>query len=417
MVEITETGIGPNELETVVEAGKILMASGAEISRIEDTMAYMASALQIGHFDAYVVNRGIFATGINRLGVQEARVVSTPESSVHLGRIEAVNSLSREISIRQNISCEEIARRLRIIGKETVDPLWTVLLVYFLGAGSFSLAIGSTQADSLSSAVSGLIMGLVLNRIQKHIHSSVLTTMLASTTIAVTANLLYICGLGSHRGLTILGGLMLLVPGAVFTNSVREFSQNNYATGLTLLMSALLTSLSMAVGVVLATEMLPFADQMTSVFSTSISSSFDIALRTVMAGVGTVAFSWLYHAPRRYYPELGLMGAMSWLLYLVMNLLFEVDVISVFISALFATLFSRFLAANRKCPTTIFLSTSIFPLIPGLSFFRGVYFLMTRAEVLGWTYMRSCFISAFAIAIAISIVQQIPTAVFSRLAG
>nr|WP_302949900.1 threonine/serine exporter family protein [uncultured Selenomonas sp.] len=62
----------------------------------------------------------------------------------------------------------------------------------------------------------------------------------------------------------------------------------------------------------------------------------------------------------------------------------------------------------QRCPITIFLSTSIFPLMPGLSFYRAVYFLMTGSDALAYTYMRSCFLSAFAIAIAISIVQQIP---------
>lgn len=63
---------------------------------------------------------------------------------------------------------------------------------------------------------------------------------------------------------------------------------------------------------------------------------------------------------------------------------------------------------------TIFLSTSIFPLIPGLGFYRAIYFLITGMDNLALTYMRSCFITAFTIAIAISIVQQIPFDYFTK---
>ncbi len=47
------------DLDVVIAAGKILMESGAEIYRIEDTMKHMADSLKIENFNAYVVNRGI----------------------------------------------------------------------------------------------------------------------------------------------------------------------------------------------------------------------------------------------------------------------------------------------------------------------------------------------------------------------
>ena len=57
---------------------------------------------------------------------------------------------------------------------------------------------------------------------------------------------------------------------------------------------------------------------------------------------------------------------------------------------------------------TIFLATSIFPLVPGLSFYRAVYFLIVGHEMLALQYMHSCATSAFTIIMAISVVQQMP---------
>ena len=50
------------ELEIILKAGKILLSSGAEISRTEDTMNYIARAMNFKDLEAYVSNRGIFAT-------------------------------------------------------------------------------------------------------------------------------------------------------------------------------------------------------------------------------------------------------------------------------------------------------------------------------------------------------------------
>lgn len=399
--------IGQDDMDVVIEAGKILMESGAEIYRIEETMSHMAATLKIEDFDTYVVNHEIIASGTNRDGIKEAKVTGISETKVHLGKLEAVNSLSREIEQRENVTSEEIASRLESIRKIPDSSVWINLPAYFVGAGCFAFAIGSSVMDSVWSALSGLIMGLVLQLVGKYIRSNVILTIIGSAVVTLSANFLCLFGLGQNRTLIILGTLMLIVPGAEFTNSVREFSQNNYATGLMLLMSALLACLSIGVGVAVVTELLPFAEQMSNSFSSTVTSFWEIIPRTLAVGVGTIAFSFLFHAPKKYFVDLGILGAVSWFLYLTMDMFFGREIISIFIPALFATFSSWIFSVKRRCPMTIFLSTSIFPLIPGLSFFRAVYFLMTGDSSLAWTYMRSCFISAFTIALAIIIIQEL----------
>lgn len=417
MTDKTEKTEVRSDLDAVLEAGKMLMESGAEIYRIEQTMGHMASALEIEDFDAYVVNRGIIASGTDRTGTEQAKVVSLSETSVDLGRIEAVNALSREILQQESVTAEEITDRLRRIREAPAAPLWMVMTAYFLGAGCFSYAIGSPWADALASAVAGLVMGLMLHWVRRFVRTNVLLMIIGSAVVTVIANLLFQTGLGEHRGLIILGALMLIVPGAAFTDSVREFSQNNYSTGLTLLMGALLTCLSISVGVALTTEILPFAEQMTSVFSSPLGSFPVVLVRILLAGTGTMAFAFLFHAPNRYALDLGFLGSLSWMLYLLMKYLPHMEIAAIFVPALFVALASRVLAVRRKCPVTIFLSTSIFPLIPGLSFYRAVYFLLTGSNELAMIYMRSSFISAFTIAVAIIIAQQIPLGTISRILG
>lgn len=45
-----------NDMSVVLRAGKLLIESGAEVYRVEDTMKHFAKALQIENFEAYVVS-------------------------------------------------------------------------------------------------------------------------------------------------------------------------------------------------------------------------------------------------------------------------------------------------------------------------------------------------------------------------
>ncbi len=421
-MEVMEDKDKNKDLEVVVESGRILMESGAEIFRVEETMRHMASVLEIKEFDAYTVSGGIMASGVNRDGDKVARVANIVDIKTHLGRLEAVNELSRQIekeyknthesTNKQSTSessipiADRIEKRLEEIRKIPSSRFLFVLLAYFFGAGGFAFATGSTVIDSLASSVTGLVLGILYYFIEKYIRTRFLVTIIGSVVVTLVANLFCMLGFGEHRGLIILGAFMLLVPGAVFVNSVREFSENNYATGVSLLMSALLTSISMAVGVVAISELLPFPDQMSESFATTVSSVPEGIFRVVMAGVGTVAFSLLYNAPKKYYPDLGLLGAISWLIYLLISSFLNMEPLAVLASAGFVSIASRILSVKRKCPMTIFLSTSIFPLIPGITLYRGIYFLLTGEHVLAYSCMKGSFMCAFMIAIAISIAKQ-----------
>lgn len=51
-----------NAFALVVAAGELQLQSGAEISRVEETMTHMASALRLDSLETFVIANGIFAT-------------------------------------------------------------------------------------------------------------------------------------------------------------------------------------------------------------------------------------------------------------------------------------------------------------------------------------------------------------------
>jgi len=126
-----------NEMDAVLQAGRVLMESGAEIYRIEDTMGHMAKSLGIRDFSTYVVNRGVMISGLNRSGLKESRVLATSAPSIHLGKLEEVNRLSRELAEQPNQPVSSIFQKLKTIEQKTFYRPLEDIIACVIGAGSF----------------------------------------------------------------------------------------------------------------------------------------------------------------------------------------------------------------------------------------------------------------------------------------
>ena len=397
-----------DELETVLYAGNLLLSSGAEIYRAEETMYRIADAMQIKDMDAYVTNRGIFASGnVPGKGI-ESRIMSVPDKELNIDKIEAVNELSREFcSNRMDLSYLKTSlQNIANMGEQNVAEK---ILSYFLGAGCFSYAIGTSFRDSLCAAIIGSLVGFYMIWSKYRIKSRVLITIIASVLTALLSNLFVAIGLGSQLSFIIIGAMMDLVPGVSFVNSVREFSQNNFATGQTLLTSALLTCVSMASGVALV-ELLVSGTIMTPsvIYDIPEISYLVMGIRSIAAGLGTIAFALMFRVRKRHFVDCGVMGTITWLAYMICIKIWNNEAIAVFVSGFAAVLASRVLAVLRRCPATVFLMTSLIPLLPGISLYRTIYSLLMGNAQISMHFGKLCFLTAFTIAVSIAVVQQIP---------
>lgn len=395
------------ELEIILKAGKILLSSGAEISRTEDTMNYIARAMNFKDLEAYVSNRGIFATSKKADGTEITRICNVPEVDINLSKIESVNALSRRIT-QKNITIEEIESELNQIDTMSDYSFFGRLVAYTLGASGFSYAIGSSITDSIIAGIIGLILGVYMCTIKRILSSDVLITILGSILIALLGNLFIHFELGSNLSVILLGAMIDIVPGVPFVNAIREYSQNNYNTGITLMMGALLTCISMAVGVAVVQSLL-FNTQMIPLYTSNLdtNSLTSMFMRSIMAGIGTTAFAILFRVAKQHFIDCTILGFISWFLFLTLSSLQSNVMLSIFISGFIIAIASRILAVKRKCPAIVFLMTSLFPLLPGLSFYRSIYYMLMGQETIAISFAKESFLIAFTIAISIVIVKHI----------
>ena len=87
-------------LTLAVEIGDELLRNGGEIYRVEDTIFHILKAFEIENYDVYVLSNGIFASANEDSDESCSIIRHVPLGDVHLGRIAAINQLSRQFSNR-----------------------------------------------------------------------------------------------------------------------------------------------------------------------------------------------------------------------------------------------------------------------------------------------------------------------------
>ena len=84
--------------DLVMDAGQTLLENGGEVFRVQQTMEIMARSLGVRDFHVYVLTNGIFASASMGSAHNVSLIRHVPSVSIHLGRVEAINELSRELA-------------------------------------------------------------------------------------------------------------------------------------------------------------------------------------------------------------------------------------------------------------------------------------------------------------------------------
>lgn len=400
-------------LQLATEAGHILLENGAEISRVEETMTRIASAYGIEDESFFVLSNGIIATGQHY-----ARAEFIPIKGTQLAKVVEVNQLSRDVTAgergneldvdmsqivstyqRINVSTiltnsrnntfkpmpvETLRQRIQAIRTMPGKVWWEMVLGIALGVSSFSILFGGSLVDAMATLVSGVLLGLFMTFVSPHL-SRLMGNVAGGLVGGLLCILLYRLAVGIeglpqlHLANMIIGTIIALVPGVPFTNGMRDLANEDYIAGTTRLTDAFLAFLCIALGVALAFIIDGVTTggiiQLGAPVKDSLASHW--AIQLVAAFVGTVGFSALFGAPRRYYLYCGLAGMAGWAVYLLVAAGHSV-VGAAFFAALTVAAISHVMARLCRCPVTVFLICGIIPLVPGGGIFWTAYYIVTE---------------------------------------
>ena len=410
-------------LEVASIAGHILLENGAEISRVEDIMARISTYFGVDKGNFFVLSNGIFTTGMSGGKVEKAggqastyaNVEFIPIRPIQLQKVVEVNQLSYDISAGR-CTLQQARARLEKIRNTPAKPIWEQVLGSAFGAAGFCAVFGGGWLDCGAAFLVGcllypfilLVSGRYMSRIVGGISNALVATLLCVAC--------YHLGFGNSLSNIIIGAIMPLIPGVPFVNGVRDLANADYLAGLTRLTDALLGFFCIAIGVsvgfIVDGALSHGLIELAGVSLNPETSS--LFVQTLAAFIGTTAFAVLFGVPRKQYFAAGIVGALGWLLYLI---LFRHAGMSAAIATLISTIFigilSRIFAVVEKCPAAVFLLCGIFPLVPGAGVFWCTYYLISSQFDLSSTAGFTAAKIAIAIVLGIILAMELPQRFFS----
>lgn len=233
-------------MDLVMEAGKLLLASGGEVFRAQNTMEIMAKSLGIGDFHVYVLTNGIFASALQG-AVHEVRHI--PSVTVDLGRVEAVNAISRRLAAGA-LDLAGAEQALAEVQRRPVYGPRRQLLAAATGSACFTFLFGGMAAEALVAFGAGALEILICQQFGRRHISRIFTDIVAAaacTAVAIAARGLLWPRLDVNTA--IIGALMVLTPGVALTMGIRDIINADYLSGAIRLLSAVLVAGCLAAGV------------------------------------------------------------------------------------------------------------------------------------------------------------------------
>ncbi|RFU62438.1 threonine/serine exporter family protein [Peribacillus glennii] len=233
-------------IEVCMLAGKIMMESGAETYRVEDTMSRIASSFGIHNSHSFVTPTGII---FSIDGDDPSKLYRISKRSTDLKKVTEVNSISRKIS-SGDLTVKDALLELRKIEKESVAyPIWLQIFAAFISSGCFLIMFQGQWHDFIPACVAGGLGFSCLLYLHQLLEIKFFAEFLSSLLIGLAAMLFVNIGIGYEIDKIIIGAVMPLVPGLLITNAVRDLIAGHLVSGISKGAEAFLTAFAIGTGI------------------------------------------------------------------------------------------------------------------------------------------------------------------------
>lgn len=236
-------------METAMLAGELMLKSGAETYRTEDTMKRILETSGLQKVEAYVTVTGMMATMNDETLTQPMTAIyRVSERGTCLYRVMRVNAISRDYCSGK-LSLEDAYAKLSNMPKKQYSILQYNLAIICIAFG-FAMFSKGTLTDVLAAAVAGTALSAMITVCKRLKMNAVIYDIITSMSISASVCLLmeYVWP-SINMDIVIISAMMPLVPGVAITNAIRDTLQGDYVSGGARMLEAFLKAAAIALGV------------------------------------------------------------------------------------------------------------------------------------------------------------------------
>ena len=346
-----------------------LATSGAETYRVEESVKRICAAYGI-ESRVYAVPHSLIITIMIPGERPMTQLCRMEYLGTDLEAVEHFSNLSRKICA-ETPPWEEALNWLE--ATDAAQKHYSIpmdLLGHVLVACGFCVFFGGSWQDALCAGLCGLLLGFLSRWLRQT--NTFFQKIICGFSMACFAYGCSALGWTNNVDTCVIGTLMLLVPGILFTNALRDIIFGDTNSGINRIVEVVLIAAAIALGTAAAWHVT------VSLWGTPVNApvlNHGPILECIFSIVACLGFVIIFniHGYGNLLCALG--GGITWAAFCMTQALGGGELLCYFLSTVVAAIFAEVMARVRKYPAISYLITSLLPLIPG----AGIYYAAQQA--------------------------------------
>lgn len=385
-------------LQGILDIGEAMLKSGAENFRLEDSLYRMCRSYGFVRYDVFAITSNIQATVETPDGRIITQIRQIETTDIDFDRLDYLNNLCRKICETTPDADEMHEKYLEVMNRERQHPALQYLAGIMGGTG-FAVFFGCDFVDALVAVVVSLMIVVVGNWLAKREDNLMVYNLILaflSNTIILAA---YHAGIGDHPDRIMIGIVMLLISALGLTNGIREILQRDFISGILNIMNSVLGAMGIVFGIAMA--MILFNGKAADGFILNNS----IPAQLISCTIACTGFALWFKIRGRQVIYSGIGAFFTWGIYVVAFEWNSSNFTATLLASIFVALYAFVMSRINRAPSTIFLTASMFPLIPGPNLYYMMYGCLIRDIELAFSETLILIATCLAIALGFIIVD------------
>lgn len=248
---------GSKIVDLALEVAYLLLTSGAEMERVDRSIQKVCEAYGAQNIEYFTYPRFIIIS-LDYDNKTYTKSKKVRDKAPDFSRLENLSKTFDDIMCSKP-DLDIVIQRVRMIYSTRQFGIFAQMFCYFFGPGGFAIFFGANFTEALIAGVIGLFILLITYGVKKLTDTFFFPTVIYSFVMSLSVRILGVAGLVQNVESMQIGLLMMVVPGLIITNSMREFISGEYLTGYSKLIEALLVALAVAMGVIFAATLVGLA--------------------------------------------------------------------------------------------------------------------------------------------------------------
>jgi uncharacterized membrane protein YjjP (DUF1212 family) len=239
--------INDNIVNLAAEAGKIMLENGGETYRVEQTINMICKSYNISNAESFVSPTAIITSTMDKNGRSSTIIKRITSRSTDLEKVALINNLSRKIQ-GEPLTLDELDKELMYIRNY---PKYTNRIkTFFAGVntGTFTLLFGGNFNDFIVAFCAGILINLLSSMLSRLSVNDFFINVAGGALAAIIGLFFSYINPIFHQDKIIIGSIMLLVPGLVITNAIRDTIAGDLLSGLSRTLEATMIAGAIAIG-------------------------------------------------------------------------------------------------------------------------------------------------------------------------